>query len=171
MDKLNKLIVSGMGTGYLPIAPGTWGSAAVTALFLLAAWASGGRWHCVSGTMLVIVVSAGVACVALGKFAEKAYGRKDPSQCTIDEWAGQAVTYLLMPPFLCTASFGWAHWLFVAALGFVAFRIADIIKPPPARKLEKLPAGWGVLLDDLASGIYANLTCQVILRLWLLETI
>ena len=171
MDKVKKLIASGLGTGYLPVAPGTWGSAAVAGIFLLVAWASSGRWGCVSGTMLVLAVAAGAACVALGGFAEKAYGRKDPPQCTLDEWAGQAVSYLLLPPLLMPAGFEWRHWLVVAAAGFVVFRIADIIKPPPARKLEKLDAGWGILLDDVAAGIYANLACQILLRLWLLRLV
>jgi len=168
MDKIKKLIASGLGTGYLPVAPGTWGSASVAGIFLLVAWASSGKWAFVSGTMVVLAIVAGAACVALGDFAEKTYRRKDPPQCTLDEWAGQAVTYLLMPPFLMANATEWRHWLVVAAVGFVVFRAADIIKPPPARAMEKLKAGWGVLLDDVVAGVYANLVCQVLLRLWLI---
>ena len=160
MTGLKKLIVTGLGAGYLPIAPGTWGSAAAAAVFLLVAWGSGGLWHCVSGTMLIIVLLSSIACVKLGRFTEQAFGRKDPSQCTIDEWAGQALTYVLLP-----LGLGWTGWLTAAAAGFVAFRVMDIVKPPPARQLEKLPHGWGVLLDDLAAGVYANIACQIVLRL------
>jgi len=60
---------------------------------------------------------------------------------------------------------GWIGWLTTAAAGFLAFRAFDIVKPPPARQMEALPRGWGVLLDDLAAGIYANLACQLVLRL------
>ncbi len=164
MNKLGKFIISGLGTGYLPIAPGTWASAATCVVFLAVAWGSQGRWYCVSGTMAVIAAAAAVACVAAGPLAERIYGQKDPSQCTLDEWAGQAITLLLLP-----LGAGWAGWLTVAAVAFVAFRLFDIIKPPSARALEKLPKGWGVLLDDIVAGIYANFTAQLLLRFWLLN--
>jgi len=166
MDRIKKLLVTGLGTGRLPVAPGTWGSAAVVAIFLAAAWGSGGRPHCVSGTMLVVAMLSGAACVALGRFAEVAYGKKDPAACTIDEWAGQAVAYLLLP-----LGGGWTHWLVTAGAGFVAFRAFDIVKPPPARLVEKLAFGWGILLDDIVAGIYANIACQLLLRFWLYKAI
>ncbi len=164
MKKIKKLIVTGLGTGYLPLAPGSWGSLAVSVIFLGVVWGSPGHWYCVSGTMLLLSAAAAIACVLLGPFCERTYGKKDPGPCTIDEWAGQGLTYLLLP-----LSGGYRAWLTVAALGFVVFRIFDIVKPPPARRLEKLPAGWGILLDDLVAAVYANLTCQLILRLWLLK--
>jgi phosphatidylglycerophosphatase A len=168
MEKIKKLIVSGLGTGYLPIAPGTWGSGAVAGIFLLTAWGCSGRWYCISAVMLAVALAASIACVALGSFAQRAYGKKDPSQCTLDEWAGQAVTYFLLPPFLFPEAITWRGWIAIAAVGFLTFRVMDIIKPPPARSLEKLPDGWGVLLDDLAASIYANIAAQLLLRLWLL---
>ena len=67
-----------------------------------------------------------------------------------------------LPP----ARTGWGTGINLAA-AFLAFRIFDITKPPPARQLERLPAGWGILLDDLAAAVYANLVCQVLLR-WVL---
>ena len=169
MDKIKKLIVSGLGTGYLPLAPGTWGSGVVGAIFLLIAWGCSGRWYCINGAMLGVAIIASVACVVLGPFAQRVNGKKDPSQCTLDEWAGQAVTYLLLPPFLFPEVNGWRDWVVIAAVGFLAFRVMDIVKPPPARSLEKLPAGWGVLLDDIIAGIYANIAAQLLLRLWVLE--
>lgn len=152
MNRLKKAIVTGLGTGYLPIAPGTWGSAAVVGLFVAAAVGSGGRVHCVTGTMAIVAVLASVGCVALGRFTERAFGKKDPGQCTADEWAGQAVA-LLFAPLGEAASL--ERVLIVAGVGFVAFRAFDIIKPQPARWLERLPHGWGVLADDLAAGVYA----------------
>ena len=107
-----------------------------------------------------------VACIALGGFAEKAFGRKDPSQVTSDEWAGQAVTLMFLPMLPPPPQSGTLYtWLLVAGVAFIAFRLLDIIKPPPARQFEKLPRGWGVLLDDLMAGVYANIICQLVLRL------
>ncbi len=156
--RIKLLIATGLGTGYLPVAPGTWASAAAAAVFLLVAW---GNPYYLNGAMAGIVVLASVACVATGKFAEKHFGRKDSSQSTLDEWAGQALTYLFLP-----MGAGWRDWLIVAGVGFAAFRLFDILKPPPARRLEKLPHGWGVLADDLMVAVYANLVLQVISRFW-----
>jgi phosphatidylglycerophosphatase A len=173
VNKAAKLIVTGAGTGYLPLAPGTWGALAVCGiycgLFYGAMTVLHGRGipqdQCpatanvaVSLMMLSLAVLASVACAALGPAAEAAFGRTDPRQCTIDEWAGQAVALLFLP-------IGQARVWQGAAAAFVAFRVMDIVKPPPARMLEKLPSGWGVLLDDLAAGVYANVAAQVALRL------
>jgi len=171
METIKKLIVSGLGTGYLPVAPGTWGSGAVAVIFLLSAWGCSGNWYCISAVMLAVAGVASIACVALGAFAQRAYGKKDPSQCTLDEWAGQGVAYLLLPPFRHSAVNGWGEWIAVAGVGFLAFRVMDIIKPPPARSLEKLREGWGVLLDDIIAGIYANIAAQLLLRLWVLDVL
>ncbi len=165
-QKLAKIVLTGFGTGYLPIAPGTWGSAAVCGLFMLAAWGSGGRWYCTSGTMAAVALLAAAGCVLFGKTCEQVFGGKDPGQCTIDEWAGQAVTFILLP-----LGCGIVDLLIVAAAGFMAFRLFDIIKLTPAREMEKLPYGWGVLMDDIVAGIQANIVCQVALRLVLLRTL
>jgi phosphatidylglycerophosphatase A len=69
------------------------------------------------------------------------------------------LTLLLVPMRRCA-------WVVLA--GFIAFRVFDVTKPPPARQLEKLPEGWGILLDDLAAAVYANLACQVLFR-WILH--
>jgi phosphatidylglycerophosphatase A len=164
MDRIKKLLVTGLGTGYLPLAPGSWGSAAVTGVFLAVGWLTCGNAYWLGGVMLAIAAAAGLACVALGEFAERALGGKDPDRCTIDEFAGQAITYLLLP------TGGGPHdWLVVAGVGFLAFRALDVIKPPPANTFEKLSAGWGVLMDDVVAGVYANILCQLLLRFWLLK--
>lgn len=156
---LKKLIITGLGTGYLPIAPGTWGSAAVTVIWLAAVAGSRGRWHCVAGTMALLAMAASVGSVALGGYAERAFGKKDPGRVTLDEFAGQAVTYMLLP-----LPGAWAGRFIVAGAGFVAFRVMDIVKPPPARGLQRIKGGWGILIDDLIAGVYANLLCQIIFR-------
>ncbi|MGB2824369.1 MAG: phosphatidylglycerophosphatase A [Phycisphaerae bacterium] len=157
---LARLIVTGLGTGYLPVAPGTWGSAAVCAIFLAAALAADGRQVCITGAMAVLVVAATAGCVILGRFAESAFGRKDPGECTVDEWAGQALALCMLP-----LGAGWRDWLAAAGVAFVAFRAFDIVKPPPAYQLQRLPHGWGIVADDLAAGVYANIAAQLVLRL------
>jgi phosphatidylglycerophosphatase A len=156
---VRKLAVTGLGTGYLPVMPGTWGSAGAAGAYLLAIRALGASAVPVAAAMAALAAVAGAACVAFGRFAEEAFGRKDPRQCVADEWAGQALAYLLLP--LGTV---WADHLVAAAVGLFYFRVMDILKPPPARRLERLPRGWGVLLDDLVAGLYANVAAQVSLR-------
>jgi len=163
MNALRKLIITGLGTGYLPVAPGSWASAAVCLIFISVALASG-RQVCLTGTMAVVAIASVAGCVALGRFAEDAFGRKDPSECSLDEWGGQAVALCMLP--IATGTGG---WLIVAGVSFLAFRVFDIIKPPPARQLEKLPHGWGIAADDIAAGLYANIVAQIALRLWLLR--
>ena len=159
MNSLRKIVCSGLGTGYLPLAPGTWGSAAVVGIFVAVAFAACGSPYWTGAAMAAVLAAASAACVALGPFAEKHWGRKDPTRCTLDEWAGQALALIALP-----MGQGWYDWLIAAAAGFVTFRVFDIIKPPPARDLEKLPGGWGILADDLAAGVYANAVSQVAIR-------
>jgi phosphatidylglycerophosphatase A len=164
-EAIRKLIVTGLGTGYLPVAPGTWGSAAACAVFLAAAWGAAGRQAWVSGTMALLAVAATIGCAALGRFAESAFGRKDPSQCTLDEWAGQALALCLLP-----LEGGWRTWLIAAGVAFAAFRAFDILKPPPVHRAQRLPHGWGIVADDLLAGLYANVVAQLVLRLGLRMT-
>jgi len=159
MNRIRRFLVTGLALGYGPVAPGTFGSAGAVGAFALAAWALPTP-SCVFGVMALVAIFFSVVCVRLGPFAEKAFGKKDPSECTADEWAGQAVTMLGLP---IAAGGLWITCL----VGFVSFRLFDIVKPPPVRQLEKLPQGWGVLADDLAAGVYANAAAQLILRLWL----
>ena len=158
-DIAGRLIVTGLGTGYLPLAPGTWGSAAVAALCLGVLYASGGRAAWTNGTMAAVAVAATAGCVLLGRFAQRAFGQSDPKQCSLDEWAGQALALCLLP-------FGttWHEWLITVGAALVAFRVFDILKPPPCRRAEKFPHGWGIVADDLMAGVYANILCQILLR-------
>ena len=97
-------------------------------------------------------------CVALGPWTAAYFGRKDPGSCVLDEAAGICLTALFLPILP-----SWKQaWVFLAI--FAAFRVFDILKPPPARQLEKLPQGWGILLDDLMAAVYANGVCQIVIR-------
>jgi phosphatidylglycerophosphatase A len=86
-------------------------------------------------------------------------GLKDPSPVVIDEAAGLFVTLLYLPAGPLTV-----------ALGFVLFRVMDIVKPPPARAAEGLPGGWGIVVDDLIAGAYANLALRILVALSLLRS-
>lgn len=153
---MRKLLVSVGGLGYLPLAPGSWGTLAGVAIFLLAGL-SASRLI----TAVVLLGGAGlfsVLTVALGPWACKFYGTEDPGRVVTDEVAGYLLTALLLP-------IDGANLYYSAICAFFVFRLLDTIKPPPARQFEKLPAGWGILLDDLAAGLYANLLSQCLLRM------
>jgi phosphatidylglycerophosphatase A len=100
-----------------------------------------------------------VLCVLTGPAAQATFGKKDPGQCNIDEWAGQCLTLMALPMGHSAGSVA-----LTLAVGFVSFRVFDIIKPPPVHQVEKLPLGWGVLLDDLIAGVMANFAAQLLLR-------
>jgi phosphatidylglycerophosphatase A len=146
------------GVGYLP-ASGTFASL-LTCLLLwpLLAWGNPLSQLAVAigGTILFSVLNVGLAPWAIVEF-----GDKDPGRFVLDEAAGICLTILLLP-----ARSGWDVGINLAA-AFLAFRVFDITKPPPCKRLEHLPLGWGILMDDLMAAVYANLVCQVFLR-WVL---
>jgi phosphatidylglycerophosphatase A len=117
--------------------------------------------------LVELVVIAGVLfsswlSVRWGPWAVARFGKSDPRQFTLDEFAGQWLALVALPIGLNAD-----RWALACVLGgqFVLFRILDILKPPPARQLEALPAGWGILADDLVAGLYANLLGQLLWRL------
>ena len=140
------VLATAFGAGYLPKAPGTFGSAIGVLLWLLlpsSAWAQ--------AAAIVLVVALGCWSADV---AERHFARRDPGYVVIDEVAGMLITLWLNPA-------GW----FSAAAGFVLFRAADIVKPFPARRLERLHGGFGIMADDVMAGVYANLALRVILAL------
>ena len=143
------------GVGYLP-ASGTWASL-LTCLILwpiLAGLGPFGQNAVALGGMLFFCAPN----IYLAPAAIREFGDKDPGQFVLDEAAGICLSIFLLP-----ARMGWGIGINLAA-AFVAFRLFDITKPPPCRRLEKLPLGWGILCDDLMAAVYANLVCQVLLR-------
>lgn len=159
MNRLREILVTGLGTGYLPLVPGTWGSMGACGVFLLAAWLSGCCLLFVNIVLAVTAVISSVVCVRLGRFAAETFGGADPRKCTADEWAGQAVALLGIPLGAAPGDL----WI-AAGVALGTFRFMDVLKPPPVRQFEKLPGGWGVLADDLAAGVLANAAAQLILR-------
>ena len=152
---MKRLAASCFGLGRLPLAPGTWGSLPPTIIFGL-------MYHFQTSSVIISIVMAALAlagsvvCVRFAPVAIAATGKSDPREVVVDEFAGQAITFLCSPFLAIGAASSGQIWAITAA-GFVLFRIFDIAKPWPIRKLEKLPAGWGVLADDLLAGIYAGI--------------
>ncbi len=163
MVSCKRILTSFFGLGFLPVAPGSWGSLPVPIIFGLCA-SLGVTAGAISVVMAALAVVASVVCVAFSSAAIQACGRKDPGEVVVDEVAGQAVTFLMLPQ-LDSSGDVWV----VAAIGFVVFRVFDIIKPTPCRQLENLPGGWGILADDLAASVYAAVVLQLCIRFWLMS--
>ncbi len=107
------------------------------------------------GWLIVLVVAFAVGVYTADKAAPE-WG-KDPGQVVVDEGVGFLFTVALLPT---------DAWTLI--VGFFIFRALDIVKPPPARQLESLPGGWGIVVDDVIAGIYGNLILRVLLYLgWL----
>ncbi|MBF0189772.1 MAG: phosphatidylglycerophosphatase A [Magnetococcales bacterium] len=137
------------GSGYLPKAPGTWGTLAAVPLAMVSqSLGAGWSWIILGSVCVLGVWSAGVTC--------RVVQRKDPSEVVIDEVAGFLLAMIVAPP-------GWG-WMLG---GFVFFRLFDIFKPWPVDVLERLPGGWGIMADDLAAGAYAGLCLFWIARIGL----
>jgi phosphatidylglycerophosphatase A len=146
-------LATGFGAGLAPIAPGTFGSLPG----LLLAWGLvelGGQMALAAGIVVVAVVGTWAAHGLSARL-----GLKDPGVIVVDEIAGQMLTLL-----------GIALSGPVLAAGFVLFRAMDVLKPPPARQLEALPGGYGIMADDLAAGVYANLALRAALA-WLPQVV
>ncbi len=146
------------GLGRLPIAPGTWGSLPPVALaFLFSIWGMSGRDIDMGVGLLGILF--GVICLVWGDHAEKCLGKKDPGRVVADEVAGQAIALMWLP-----WSVNWGRNFAICSVAFAAFRLFDVIKPPPARRLQKIHGGAGILVDDLIAGMYALALTQLVVR-------
>jgi phosphatidylglycerophosphatase A len=143
------------GVGHGKPGPGTWGS--VAAVLLWAAYAK--ALHPVPQTLLLVLLAGIFLSTLLGvpaaSIVARESGRKDPQFVVIDEVAGQWIALLFSPV-------DWKHALIALAL----FRLFDITKAFPARRLESLPEGWGIVFDDVAAGLYA-LGVASLLRIWI----
>ncbi len=141
-------------------APGTWGSAAGLlwwALVVRLAHQKGGPHEFIFDSLVVLtaILLCGVAAAFIG--------RKDPSEVILDEFAAMPLVFLFNPH-----AYGGATSLVFILLGFLFFRLFDITKPFGIKALEKLPGGFGIVLDDVMAAIYANLALQAVSRLWAL---
>ena len=144
-------IATAGGAGYFPIAPGTAGS-----LVGVAVVAGLGLLPLHRPAAIAVLAASSMALFALGVWAageaEEFFGRADPSQVVVDEVVGQMLTFLLLPH---------ATWKWLVG-GFLLFRAFDIVKPFPARQAERIPRGWGIMLDDVVAGLYGLAVLAVI---------
>lgn len=151
---MQRLIVSCFGLGWLPIAPGTWGSLPPVIIFALLCQSRAGVTE-TNILMVGLAIIGSVACVRFAPASIAAMGKSDPGEVVMDEFAGQSLAFVgiaaIMP----------SQMIVAAALGFLLFRLFDIVKPWPIYKLESLPGGWGILADDLLAGIYAAIVFQI----------
>jgi phosphatidylglycerophosphatase A len=156
------LALATCGVGLLPVAPGTWGALVGVGIYLFSRVAvvrafSGpaglgrqdARLEALQTAAVLLSLSAlTLAGVWAATRAEKLLDRKDPGAVVIDEVAGQLITFAFVP----FSSGAWA-----VVLGFVLFRLFDIWKPYPVRRLEALESGLGIMADDVLAGLYAGL--------------
>jgi phosphatidylglycerophosphatase A len=164
-ERLKTLCITVLGSGFMPIAPGTWGSAVAIALFapvwLIAPWTMLPRTFVTAALVAGIVVASWLS-IRWGGWAIARFGSADPHPFVLDEFAGQWVALLALPLW---PGAGMRSVAVILAGQFFLFRVFDVIKPPPARQAERLPAGYGILIDDLFAGLYANLVGQLLWRL------
>ncbi len=146
IDFLGACSCTVLGVGYLPFAPGTFGSAVGVGLFC---WLVGSSWQFY---FLFILGVVGLGFLTCGRL-EQRLKRKDPSCIVIDEVAGMLLALSFMPADPK-----------IIFLGFLIFRILDTLKPYPAAKFQNQPGAVGVIGDDLIAGIYTNIVLQLILK-------
>lgn len=146
INLFEKIIGSGFFTGYIPIASGTFGSAAALLIYFIPGFEN------LYVIIPVTVLTFGIGVYISNKF-EKVYG-KDPAECTVDEVVGTWIALILLP-----------KTIGIALTSFFIWRILDIIKPPPARQSERLKGGWGIMMDDVISGFYTLIIMHIIIKI------
>ncbi len=144
-QKLIKFIATVAGFGYSRVAPGTAGTAGAAIIYLLVK----DNFFAYAGVTAALIV---LGFMTAGR-AEALFGKKDASQIVIDEAAGLFVTLFLIP-----------YSLGIFIVGFLLFRTLDVIKPFPIRRIERLPGSLGIMGDDIAAGILANLLLRLSLQ-------
>ncbi|MDT7806447.1 MAG: phosphatidylglycerophosphatase [Acidobacteriota bacterium] len=169
------LALATCGVGLIPLAPGTWGSAVGVGLYLLLGRAAekGFDYAVARGLDLSVqtfplvlhtVMLAAILLVSLvgtwaATRAEKLLGKKDPGAVVVDEVAGQLIAFLFVP---------WLAGRWAVVAGFLAFRLFDIWKPYPVRRLEGLGGGLGIMADDMLAGFYAAALMSLLVTIHLL---
>lgn len=146
MNRLGLIVATFGYVGFFPVAPGTAGSLVALILYAVVRWVG----HPVfEGTVIAAVFAIGVWSATR---AEQVLGVEDPGPVVIDEVLGMLITLAWLPLSLTGV-----------IVGFLLFRIFDVVKPFPARRLEDAPAGWGIMLDDAMAGVYAHLLLRACL--------
>ena len=145
-NSIAKLIATVFYVGLIPIAPGTFGTIAAIPLFYALSFTP--LYLYLAITVLIILISVWASGVA-----EEIFGKTDPGKVVADEVCGYLVTMILVPVTLGNIFFG-----------FLLFRLFDIAKPYPIRKFERLPGGWGIVMDDVMAGVYSCITLHILGR-------
>lgn len=132
--------------GYLPVAPGTFGSLAGLAIFYL--------FKNNTVNLFVVTLSLIILGFSVTKKTQEVFGRKDPSCVVIDEVCGMLISLLFLP----------YYGVKIAIIAFFYFRLLDTLKPFPIGRIEKMGGSLGLMWDDIAAGLYTNIILQVVLR-------
>jgi len=146
LDYISLAIATGLGTGFAPVAPGTFGSIVGVALYMLIAILRlpiGIHY----GVMMVLSIWICYIGVWTSTRTAQMFGVHDPGQVTVDEVAGQFITLAFLPV---------APPIYLVIVGFILFRLFDIVKPYPIRDLEYLYSGLGIMADDILAGLFAG---------------
>jgi phosphatidylglycerophosphatase A len=158
------------GVGFLPLAPGTWGSAVAVGIYLLVRWEAANcalrlaaaGWHKETSEvwvgfvlLLALLIFTLVGIWSAGR-AAILFGKKDPGKVVVDELMGQFIVFFFVP-------FAISWWLILA--GFLLFRVFDIWKPYPIDDLQGLSGGLGICADDIVAGVYAGICLSLIYAL------
>lgn len=142
-DRIVKNLATLFGIGYLPIIPGTFASLFGLFIYLL-----------IRNNIIVYLVATAIFIIlgfaVCGK-AERFFKKRDPSEVVIDELCGMLIVYILVPFKISNL-----------VIGFILFRLIDIIKIYPIGRLERLKKGWSIMLDDIAAGIITNIILQIL---------
>jgi phosphatidylglycerophosphatase A len=148
LRRLGVFIATCAHVGYAPVAPGTWGSAVGLLVYYVV--------RRQASTPIELGVIAVILLIGLwaATEAEHHFGGIDPGPVVIDEVIGMLITLAVHPVNVAGA-----------VAGFFIFRVLDVVKPWPARRLELLPGGFGVVLDDVMAGVYGNLLIWGLVRL------
>lgn len=144
LRKLNHFLATGFFSGYLPAAPGSWGSLLMVVLIFFFPFLNN----------IYLISALSIGGVAAANFEERETGIKDDSRIVIDEMAGQLLTFYTLQPTVP-----------ILIGGFILFRIFDITKPWLIDKAQQLPSGWGVMVDDLLAGLTSLIILKIILAL------
>jgi len=144
LNKINHFLATGFYSGHLPAAPGTWGSLLMVLLLFF--------FPLLNNIYLISALSIGG--IAVANYEEQQTGLKDDSKIVIDEMAGQLLTFYTLPTTIP-----------ILIGGFILFRIFDISKPWVIDKVQDLPSGWGVMLDDILAGLTSLIILKIIIAL------
>lgn len=148
MKVLSHILSTCLGIGWFPVAPGTLTSALIVLLYryVLSGWSD-----LVYLAMLCLLFLVGAFVSGI---SSRAFRKEDPRPVVIDEALGQLLVVFRLNP-------DWLH----LGIAFLLFRLFDILKPFPIKKVESFPGGWGIMLDDLVAAVYAGILVQVFLIL------